>query len=122
LKYGKSCRSILEDAERSRLDGVISIQVIAEVSAVLYRQFGISDTTRHVAGMLSYRLRVQPVTTEIVRIAAEYSRDYHILPYDGIHVATAIALKAEKIASADRELDRVSKLIERMDPLEYVRK
>jgi predicted nucleic acid-binding protein len=71
--------------------------------------------------MLSYRLTVQPVTAAIVRSAAEYSRDFHILPYDGIHVATAVGLKVDKIASADRELDKVKKLITRMDPLDYVR-
>jgi predicted nucleic acid-binding protein len=101
------------------LQAVISAQVIAEVSAVLYRQFGVKDTTRHVAGMLSYKLRVQPVTAEIVRLAAEYSRDFRILPYDGIHVATAVAAKVEEIVSADGELDRVKKLVRRVDPLDY---
>lgn len=71
--------------------------------------------------MLSYRLRVQPVTAEIVRLASEYSRDYHILPYDGVHVATAVALQVEEIASADKELDRVKKLVKRIDPLDYVK-
>jgi predicted nucleic acid-binding protein len=79
------------------------------------------DTTKHVAGMLSYRLRVQPVTAEVVRLAAEYSRDFRILPYDGIHVATAVGLKVDEIVSADTELDRVGKLIKRMDPLDYVK-
>jgi predicted nucleic acid-binding protein len=91
------------------------------VAGVLYRQFGMRDTTKHVAGMLSYRLRVHPVTAEVVRLAAEYSRDFRILPYYGIHVATAVDLKVDEIASADRELDRVKKLIKRMDPLQYVK-
>jgi predicted nucleic acid-binding protein len=71
--------------------------------------------------MLSYRLRVQPVSTEIVRLAAEYARDFRILPYDGIHVATAVGMKVDEIVSADGELDRVGKLIRRTDPLDYVK-
>lgn len=61
------------------------------------------------------------MTAEIVRLASEYSRDYHILPYDGVHVATAVALQVEEIASADKELDRVKKLVKRIDPLDYVK-
>jgi predicted nucleic acid-binding protein len=79
------------------------------------------DTTKHVAGMLSYGLAVQPVTAAIVRQAVEYSRDFRILPYDGIHVATAVGLKVDEIASADGELDKVKKLIKRVDPLDYVK-
>jgi len=43
------------------------------------------------------------------------------LPYDGIHVAIAVDLKIEEMTSADRELDRVKKLVKRMDPLDYVK-
>ena len=103
------------------MEAVISVQVIAEVSGVLFRQFGVRDTTKYVAGILSYRLKVHPVTAEIVRLAAGYSRDFRILPYDGIHVATAVVGKADEIASADRELDRVKRLVGRLDPLEYKR-
>jgi predicted nucleic acid-binding protein len=72
--------------------------------------------------MLSYHLRVHPVTAEIVRLAAEYSRDFRILPYDGIHVATAVGTGADEIVSADRELDRVKKVVGRTDPLDYARR
>lgn len=61
-----------------------------------------------------------PVTTEIVRMSAAYSRDYNILPYDGIHVATAISLNVETILSADKEFEKV-KILKRMDPLSYER-
>lgn len=106
--------------EESRLDAVISAQVLAEVAGVLYRQFRVRDITRYVGGMLSYRLKVLPVTAEIVRVAAEYSKEFRILPYDGIHIATAISSGADQILSADRELDRV-KMIKRLDPLDFVR-
>ncbi len=103
------------------MDAVISAQVLTEVSGVLYRQFEMKDTTRHISGVLSYRLKVQPVTAEIVRLAAEYSRDFRILPYDGIHLATAVGSGASVIISADRELDRARKLMKRKDPLDYVK-
>jgi predicted nucleic acid-binding protein len=111
--------SILEEIEGSRVEALISAQVLSEVSGVLYRQYGMKDTTKHVAGMLSYRLRVHPVTAEMVRAAAEYSRDFGILPYDGIHIATAVNFGAAEIISADRELDKAKKVILRKDPLDY---
>ena len=49
-RYGEACRSILQDIEESRMEAVVSAQVLAEVSGVLYRQFGLADTTKHVAG------------------------------------------------------------------------
>jgi predicted nucleic acid-binding protein len=119
-KYGAACKSILEDVEASRLAAVISVQVVAEAAGVLHRQFKLRDTTRHVEGILSYRLKVQPVTSEVVRLAAQFSKDFHILPYDGIHVAAAVSLGVEEVIPADKELDK-AKVVTRIDPLEYAR-
>ncbi len=105
--------------ERSKIEAVISTQVLAEVAGVLYGQFGVRDTTRYVAGILSYRLRVRPVTSEVIRLAAEHSRDYQILPYDAIHVVTALGSKVDEMISADKEMDRVKRLVKRRDPLDY---
>jgi len=118
-KYGEACRSILEQVELSQVDGAISVQVLAEVSAVLFRQYRMKDTTRHLSGILSYRLKIEPVTSEIVRRAADYSKEFGIPPYDGIHVATALRLGIGEIVSADGELDRVKRLVRRTDPLDF---
>jgi predicted nucleic acid-binding protein len=70
--------------------------------------------------MLSFHLKVPPVMSEIVRLAAQLSKDFEILPYDGIHVATAVSLGADEIVSADAELDK-AKVISRTDPLDYAK-
>ena len=80
-KYGAPCKRILEDVEAGRMEAVISIQVVAEVSGVLYRQYTVRDTTTYVDAVLSYRMKIIPVTSDIVRSAAIFSKDYRILPY-----------------------------------------
>jgi predicted nucleic acid-binding protein len=117
-KYGEKCMQILEDLEKGALEAVISVQVLSEVANVLYRRFGIRDTVNHVGAILSYPLKVIDLTPDIVLRAAEYSRDYGILPYDGIHVASALSSFVTEILSADKELDKVG-IVKRIDPLEF---
>ena len=117
-QYGSACKAILEDIEQRRLEAIISVQVVSEVSGVLYRSFGVRDTTKYVDAVLSYPIKVITVSTEIIRMAAAHSRDWGILPYDGIHTATAMMENAEAILSADKGLDKV-KSIKRLDPLAY---
>ncbi len=117
-KFGKKCRQILEELEKGKLDAMISVQVLSEVSDVLYRRFGFRDTVKHVIAILSYPIELIDLTPDIVVKAAEYSRDYGILPYDGIHIASAVSSLAAEILSADKELDKVD-IIKRVDPLEF---
>ena len=117
-KYGKRCKAILERIERRELEAVISVQVLSEVAGVLYQQYRVKDPTEHVAAVLSYPMKIVDVTPDIVIRAAEYSRDYGILPYDGIHIASALSSLVTEILSADKELDKVS-IIRRVDPLEF---
>lgn len=117
-KYGKKCMQILEDLEKGKLEVVISVQVLSEVANVLYRRFGVRDTVNHVGAILSYPLKVIDVTPDIVVRAAEYSKNYGILPYDGIHVASALSSFVTEIISADGEFDKVD-IIKRVDPLEF---
>lgn len=117
-RYGRACRLILEDVEEEKIDAVVSVQVISELSGVLYRIFKVKDITKYVDATLSYPMRVISVTSEIVRVAACYSRDWDILPYDGIHIATAISERVEAILTADKELRKV-KAIKSLDPLLY---
>ena len=117
-RYGKKCRRILEALERGELEAAISVQVLSEVAGVLYQQFGVKDTVGQIEAILSYPLELIDVTPDIVLRAAEYSRDYGILPYDGIHVASALGRMTKEILSADGELDKVA-AITRIDPLEF---
>lgn len=117
-KYGKKCKQILEKLEKGEFKAAISVQVLSEVAGVLHQQFGVKDTVGHVVAIMSYPLEVIDLTPDIVVRGAEYSRDYGILPYDGIHVATALRQMVKKILSADKELDKVP-FIERVDPLDY---
>jgi len=76
------------------------------------------DTTKYVDAVLSYRMEIIPVTYEIVRSAAELSKEFKILPYDCIHLATARDANCDTILSADRELDK-QRVLRRVDPLGY---
>lgn len=117
-KYGEKCKRILEKLEKGNFDATISVQVLSEVADVLYRRFGFRDTTKHVKAILSYPLELIDLTPDIVVRGAEHARDYNILPYDGIHVASALSSFATEILSADKELDKVD-IIKRVDPLEF---
>ena len=99
------------------MKAVISVQVVTEVSGVLYRNFGIKDTVKYVDVILSYRTEVVPVTSEIARSAAELAREFKILPYDGIHIATAKEANCDTFLSADKEFDKQN-LVKRVDPLD----
>ena len=117
-KYGHRCKAILERIEKGQLEAVVSVQVLSEVAGVLYQQYHVKDPTKHVAAILSYPMKFVDVTPDIVLKVVEYSRDYGILPYDGIHVASALSSFITEILSADKELDKVG-VIERIDPLEF---
>ena len=117
-KYGRRCRELLEKVEKGELEVIISVQVLSEVAGVLYQQYGVKDPTEHVKAILSYPLHLVDVTPDIVLRAAEYARDYGILPYDGIHIASALSSMTAEILSADKELDKVG-IIKRIDPLEF---
>lgn len=119
-EYGQRCKAILEQIEKGELEAVISVQVLSEVAGVLYQQYRVKDLTKHVTAILSYPMEIVDVTPDIVLRAAEYSRDYNILPYDGIHVASALSSLVTEILSADKELDRVD-IIKRVDPLKFGR-
>jgi len=116
--YGPRCKKVLEDIETGKLDALISTQVLSEVAGVLYSQYGVKDTTKHIAAMISYPIEIATVTINTIRSAAEYARDYDILPYDGIHVSSAMEQGTTQIVSADRELDKID-IMKRIDPLQY---
>ena len=76
------------------------------------------DTTKYVDAVLSYRMKIIPVTSDIVRSAATIAKEFRILPYDGIHLATARENSCSEIFSADKELDKQD-VIARSDPRDY---
>lgn len=117
-KYGEKCREILEKIEAEKLKAVTSTQVLSEVAGVLYSKYGVKDTTPQLNAILSYPMEVYIVHPDTIRVAAEYARDYEIVPYEGIHIASAIEHSLRNILSADKELDKVE-FIRRIDPLEY---
>lgn len=116
-RYGRRCKAILEWIEKGELKAIISAQVLSEVAGVLYQQYR-EDPTKHVVAVLSYPVKIVDVTPDIVLRAVEYSRDYGILPYDGIHVASAVSSLVTEVLSADKELDKVD-IIKRIDPLRF---
>lgn len=118
LKYGESCRKILEDIEKGRTKAIISTQVLTEIIGVLYRQYKVKDTSDQLNAILSYPVNVFLVTPDIIRKASEYARDYKILPYDAIHIAILTNQAISKIVSADKEFDKIE-FIQRVDPLDY---
>jgi len=117
-RYGEKCKEILNEIETGKLEAAISTQVLAEVAGVLYSKYDLRDMTSQLNAMLSYPIEIYVVHPDVIRVAAEYARDYDILPYDGIHIALAVENNVRSIISADRELDR-AELIRRMDPKEF---
>jgi predicted nucleic acid-binding protein len=117
-KYGPRCKKILERIERGELEAVAFVQVLSEIAGGLSQQYRVKDPTGPLRAVLSYPMKIVDVTPDILIRAAEYSRDYRILPYDGIHVASAVSSLATEILSADEELDKVD-VVKRVDPLEF---
>jgi len=117
-KYGEKCREILSKIEAEKLEAAISTQVLGEITGVLYSQYKVKDTTSQLNAVLSYPIDVYIIHPDVIRVAAEYARDYGITPYDGIHVASAVENNVKEIVSADREFDKVE-TIRRIDPIEF---
>jgi len=109
-----------QKTSKLRRKACASTQVLSEVTGVSYSQYGVKDTIPHLNAILSYPIEVYVVRSDTVRTAAEYARDYGILPYDDIHIASAIEHDAQNTLSADQDLDKID-LIIRIDPLEYKR-
>jgi len=117
-KYGEKCKGILKKIEEEKLRASISTQVLGEVAGVLYSKYKVKDTTSQLNAVLSYPIDIYITHPDVIRVAAEYARDYSITPYDGIHIALAVEHNVKDIISADRELDKVE-LIRRVDPTEF---
>jgi predicted nucleic acid-binding protein len=61
--------------------------------------------------MLSFsNLEIIPADREVAISALQIIREYHLAPRDAIHVATAIAEKADCIVSTDTHFDRIKEL------------
>lgn len=117
-KYGEKCKEILKKIEEENLEAAISTQVLGEVAGVLYSKYKVKDTTSQLNAVLSYPIDIYIIHPDVIRVAAEYARDYDITPYDGIHIALAIEHNVRDIISADKELDKVE-LIRRIDPTKF---
>ena len=116
-EYGERCKEILKKIEDQRLRTAISTQVLSEIAGVLYSKYKVKDTTSQLNAVLSYPIEIYLVHPDVIRVAAEYARDYGITPYDGIHIALAVEYNVRDMISADKELDKVE-LIRRIDPTE----
>jgi len=117
-KYGEKCREILKKIEEEKMKAAISTQVLGEVAGVLYSKYKVKDTISQLNTVLSYPIDIYIVHPDVIRVAAEYARDYDITPYDGIHIAVAVEHNVRDIISADKELDKVE-LIRRIDPTRF---
>ncbi len=49
----------------------------SEIAGVLYRSCGIKETTKYDDAILSYHMEVLSVTSEIVRKAATYAKEFN---------------------------------------------
>lgn len=117
-RYGERCKEILSKIEAEELEAAISTQVLGEIAGVLYSKYKVKDTTSQLNAVLSYPMDVYIIHPDAIRVAAEYSRDYNITPYDGIHIAVAVENNISEMISADKELDKTD-LIRRIDPIEF---
>lgn len=103
-----TAKELFSRLEAGEISGVISSLVFAELLVPAYREHKteLADTIIQILSNFP-NLVTLPLTTEISKEAAKIRAEQNLRTPDAIHVATALAGKADYFVTNDRQLERL---------------
>lgn len=108
-KHYQTAKALFRRIESGELSAMMSTLVFAELLVPAYRK---KETARaaSITGILSNypNLTICPVTTRISAKAARLRADYNLRTPDAIHLATALAEKADALVTNGRDFSKLA--------------
>ena len=111
IKESETAREILSDIEVKNIQAYTSTLTWDEVSYVVERIFGKTDSIEVGKRFLNFPfLRFIPVDDEIIRRSQVIREKYNLKPRDSIHVSCAIERNISKIITNDADFDGIKEI------------
>lgn len=111
IKESETAREILSDIEGKNIQAYTSTLTWDEVSYVVERIFGKTDSIEVGKRFLNFPfLRFIPVDDEIIRRSQVIREKYNLKPRDSIHVSCAIERNISKIITNDADFDGIKEI------------
>ena len=111
IKESETAREILSDIEGKNIQAYTSTLTWDEVSYVVERIFGKTDSIEVGKRFLNFPfLRFIPVDDEIIRRSQVIREKYNLKPRDSIHLSCAIERNISKIITDDADFDGIKEI------------
>ena len=111
IKESEAARKILSEIERKNIQAYTSTLTWDEVSYVVERTFGKTDSIEVGKRFLNFPfLRFIPVDDEIIRRGQVIREKYNLKPRDSIHLSCAIERNISKIITDDADFDGIKEI------------
>ena len=111
IKESETAREILAEIEGKNIQAYTSTLTWDEVSYVVERIFGKTDSIEVGKRFLNFPfLRFIPVDDEIIRRSQVIREKYNLKPRDSIHVSCAIERNISKIITNDADFDGIKEI------------
>ncbi len=111
IKESETAREILAEIEGKNIQAYTSTLTWDEVSYVVERIFGKTDSIEVGKRFLNFPfLRFIPVDDEIIRRSQVIREKYNLKPRDSIHLSCAIERNVSKIITDDADFDGIKEI------------
>ena len=111
IKEAETAREILAEIEQKNIQAYTSILTWDEVSYVVERVFGKTDSIEVGKKFLNFPfLRFIPVDDEIIRRGQVIREKYNLKPRDSIHISCAIERNISEIITDDADFDGIKEI------------
>ena len=111
IKESETAREILSDIEGKNIQAYTSTLTWDEVSYVVERIFGKTDSIEVGKRFLNFPfLRFIPVDDEIIRRSQVIREKYNLKPRDSIHLSCAIERNISRIITDDADFDGIKEI------------
>ena len=108
---GDRARSLLKEIEQGKVLAASSALTFDELVWAVKKHRSLEDATFAGEAFLNMTgLKIVDVNEDLLALALELIRRYHLQPRDSIHAASALREKAETVISTDEDFDRLKEV------------
>ena len=106
--HGPAAMALLRRIEAGDLTACASVLIVTEFLTAIYARFDAAEARKIRGALAGMKIAYLPVTEPIAVEAARLRAAHRLRTPDALHVATALAWRAEVLVTNDRRLDRVA--------------
>jgi predicted nucleic acid-binding protein len=106
--HGHDAMALLRRIEIGDLVGIASVLILTEFLTAIFARFDPVEARKIRSALSALKITFLPVTEPIAVEAARLRAVYTLRTPDALHVATALAGRADVLVTNDKRLDRVA--------------